>query len=184
MVFGIVALILFGVILVFTLPVDYIKYKRSLYYKKYRKKYTFLAATGVAFRLYNEILKHDLPIRFYENPNAPALSCGWFVLGDTLISINNFNFEYDEKSDTWECYCYHEEDDTDILISLDEYIENEIKDANELTGQVICKDAVVLIDEQGVDDLQKAKAETRFLIYDDLAEAVKQFCETRKEETR
>lgn len=175
-------LVLFAIVLIFVVPVDFIKYKRSLYYKKYRKKYTLFAAAAVAFRLYNEILKQDLPIRFYENPNDPDLACGWFVLEDTLIIINEFHFEFDATSGTWK-YC-DEEDGAEAWLSLEEYIENEINDANELTGQMICKDAVVLTDEISVDDLQKAKEDTRFLIYDDLAEAVKQFCKIRKEESQ
>lgn len=172
-------LVLFSIVLMFLIPVDFIKYHRSLYYKKFCKKYTLFAAAGMAFRLYNEILKQDLPIRFVENPNDSALNCGWFVLGDTLIIINEFHFEFDASSSTWK-YC-NDEDGAETLLSLEEYIESEINDANELTGQMICKDAVVLTDEISIDDLQKAKEDTRFLIYNDLAETVKQFCETRKE---
>ena len=181
-VLAVAGLVLFGVLLVFMIPVDYIKYKRSLYYKKYRKKYTLFGATGVALRLYNEILKHGLPIRFYENPNNPALACGWFVLGDTLIILDAYHFEYDGETGVWKTFC-QEDDESREMMSLDEYIECEIQDANSLTGQTICKDAVVLIDEYSIDDVEKAKTEPRFLVYDnDPEEIVKQLCETRREE--
>ena len=176
-VLAIFGLALLGIVFAIMLPVDYIKYKRSLYYKKERKKYTLFAATGEAFDLYNEILKNDLPIRFYQNPNDPSPACGWFVLDNTLIIVNVFSFEFDHESGTWK-YCVEEDDEVREILTLDEYIEMEIEEANELAGQMICKDAVVLIDGDCIDDTEKEKAEKRFLIYENNREEVlKQFCE-------
>ena len=62
-VIGIAVALLFGIFLIVLIPFDYIKYKRSLYYKRERKKYKPFAATGEAFDIYNEILKNDLPIK-------------------------------------------------------------------------------------------------------------------------
>lgn len=171
---AVVGLVLLGIVFVVTLPFDYIKYKRSLYYKKERRKYTLFAATGVAFDLYNEILKYDLPIRFYENPHDPSPACGWFVLDDTLIIVNAFSFELDEESGEWRYCC--DEDETYML--LEEYIETEIAEANELSGQVICSDAVVLVDGDEAGVVEKLKAEKRFLVYEnDRVEVLKRFCE-------
>lgn len=79
----------------------------------------------------------------------------------------------------WKTSC-GEDHETQELMSLDEYIAYELEEINKLTGQMTCKDAVVLIDEYSIDDLEKAKTEERFLIYDDdLAAVVKQFCESR-----
>ena len=171
---AVVGLVLLGIVFVITLPFDYIKYKRSLYYRKERKKYTLFAATGVAFDLYNEILKNDLPIRFYENPHDPSPACGWFVLDDTLIIVNAFSFKLDEESGEWRYCC--DEDETYML--LEEYIETEIAEANELLGQVICSDAVVLVDGDEAGVVEKLKAEKRFLVYEnDRVEVLKRFCE-------
>ena len=173
-VLAIVGLIFLGIGFAIALPFDYIKYKRSLYYKKERRKYTLLAATGAAFDLYNEILKHDLPIRFYENPYDPAPACGWFVLDDTLIVADVFSFEFDEESGLWRYCC----DEDEQYLSLEEYIEREIAEANELSGQVICSDAVVLVDGDYVGQIEKLKAEKRFLVYEnDREEVLKRFCE-------
>lgn len=186
MILVIVGVMIFGIGLVILLPFDYLKYKRSAYYKKERKKYRVFAASGWHFEIYNEIIKCDLPIRFIENPDDPTLACGRFVFEDTLILPDDFSFEFDSQSGTW-WYCSEDEDEHRQILSLDEYVENEIADANELTGQAICKDAVVSIDGDSVDDLEKAKAEKRFLVYEDnRAEVLKQFCETKtkKEESR
>lgn len=177
----IVGVVIFVIGLMILLPFDYLKYKRSAYYKKERKKYGLFAASSWHFEMYNEIIKYDLPIRFVANPEDPSLECGRFVFEDTLILPDVFSFEFDSQSDTWR-YCSEDEDERREILSLDEYLENEIADANELTGQAICKDAVVLIDGDCVDDLEKAKAEKRFLVYEDnRAEVLKQFCETKLE---
>lgn len=162
---------------IFKLPFDYLKYKRSPYYKKERKKYSLFAATGSNFEIYNEILKNDLPIRFIENPRDPSVECGRFVFGDMVIIPDEYSFEFDCESGTWQYCCETDEEKSDLL-SLDEYIQDEINTANELAGQEICNDAIVLIDGDCVDDLEKAKAEKRFLVYENnRAEVLKRFCE-------
>ena len=60
---------------------------------------------------------------------------------------------------------------------LDEYIELEIQGANEQAGRIICDDAIVLIDADYIENVDAAKNEKRFLIYDNNREEVlKQFC--------
>ena len=67
------------VFLIFMLPFDYIKYKRSLYYKNTKKKYTFFAASNPNFKIYNEIDKNNLPISFIHHPKEKSIVYGWFV---------------------------------------------------------------------------------------------------------
>ena len=98
-----------------------------------------------------------------------------------LIIPDEFSFEFDCESGTWK-FCYEQDDETRVLLSLDEYIENEIETANELAGQVICKGAILLVDGDCIDEPEKAKSEKRFLIYQDNREDVlKQFCENPME---
>ncbi len=178
---GIILVIILGVFLILMLPFDYIKYKRSLYYKTEHKKYTLFAASGFAFDLYNEILKHNLPIKYIHNPNNDDLGCGWFVYNSTLIILNVLDFEYDTKNNTWAFCCEDPEEETTearSIMTLDEYIETSIADANKLAGKTICDNAVVLIEADMFDDPELAKQEKRFVIYDDnLAEALKAFCD-------
>ena len=124
--FAMIVALIFGVCVVFLLPLDYIKYKRSLYYKTEHKKYKFYAASGVNFEIYNEIIKNDLPIKFICNPDDDSLERGCFVYNNTLIIPNVFSFEYNTETKKWN-YCCEvvEEDDTEkrIIMSLEEYIE-------------------------------------------------------------
>ena len=182
--FAILFTLFFGICVVFLLPLDYIKYKRSLYYKTERKKYQHYAASGINFEIYNEILKNDLPIKYINNPNDDSLECGWFVYNNTLIIPNAFSFKYNAETEKWN-YCVEiiEEDDTEkgIIMSLDEYIETEIEEANRLAGDNICDKAIVLIDVNCIDNAELAKRESKFLIYDDNREEVlKNFCNKNK----
>ena len=168
--------IILGVFFVLMLPFDYIKYKRSLYYKTLHRKYSLFSATGTNFKLYNEILKNGLPIRYIENPTEPSPEYGYFVFKNILIIGNVFCFKYDEESGNW-TYSSEDEGEERTIISLNEYIENEIEYVNKLTGETICNRAVVLIDENDVDNVLKAKNDPRFLLYDDnREEELKRFC--------
>lgn len=158
------------------LPLDYIKYKKSYYYKKEHRRYRLFAASGSNFEIYNEILKTNLPIRFIENHNEKSIEYGWFVLDDILIIPNVFSFEFDSKSKTWVYSCENEKENR-IIMSLDEYIEIEIKKVNEHIGQVVCNDAIILIDVDYIKNVTMAKKEKRFLTYEENREEVlKHFC--------
>lgn len=200
MIIAIPIIILIGLALIIMVPLDYIKYKRSAYYKRERKKYSFFAASGTHFDLYNTIIKHDLPIEYIPDAECDELQCGWFVRGETLIVISDFPFEYDEDSG-WN-YCEYveyedgedEHDDKKEIMSLDEYIDLQLSHVNESVTDRVFTDAVILIDEDSVEDnVKEAKAEPRFLVYSDsdpdngMAEVLKRFCgveETEKSEKR
>ena len=181
--FGILLALILAVCVIFLLPIDYIKYKRSLYYKTERKKYRLYAGTGINFEIYNEIIKNDLPIKYIYNPNDDSLERGWFVYDNTLIIPNVFSFEYNTETKKWN-YCCEvvEDDDTEkrIIMSLDEYIETEVEEANELAGDNICDKAIVLIDANCIENVEFAKSENKFLIYDDREEVLKSFCNSNK----
>ena len=177
--FGTLLALLLGVCLIFWLPLDYIKYKRSLYYKTEHKKYRPFAATGINFEIYNEIIKNHLPIKFICNPNDDSLDEGWFVYNNTLIIPSFFYFEYNTETEKWNYCDTVEDDDTEdrIIMSLDEYMETEVQEANELAGDTICDKAIVLIDADSIENAELAKGENNFLIYDgNREEVLKNFC--------
>ena len=146
--------IIFGVCLIFILPFDYIKYKRSLYYKITKKKYTFFAASNQNFKIYNEINKHNLPISFLHHPKEKSIVYGWFVFEKTLIIVNAFNFEYDSESEKWIFSGGYDEEENRVLLSIDEYIETEIEEVNQALNDKVCDKAVILICG---DDLENAE---------------------------
>lgn len=178
--FGIVITVLLGVFFVILIPIDYIRYKCSPYYKLEHKKYKLYAGSGINFELYNEIAKNQLPIKYIHSPHDDSLCCGWFIYNDTLIIPNAFAFEYNTENKSWNYCCENIDDDGNekrVLISLDEYIDSEIQEANELAKERICNDAVVLIESSYIENIDVAIQEKRFLIYDSNREAVlKAFC--------
>ena len=173
--FGIILALLVGICFVLLLPLDYIKYKRSLFYKNEHKKYKFFAGSGFYFEFYNEIAKNDLPIKYMFNPKNDALECGWFVFDKTLL-IPDAMVEYHSDVEKWFCSEYDGGHDV-ASVPLDEYLQQEIATINELLEYNVCNKAVVLVDVNKIENIDIAKQENRFLIYDDnREEVVKTFC--------
>lgn len=172
-------LILAGICLIFLVPFDYIKYKTSLYYKMERKKYSLYDGTSENFKIYNEIVKNNLPIRYISNPQNRSLASGWFVFEKTLIIIGFSTFEYDYEKHKWFWDGESEE------ITLEEYMEMELQEYNKNAGTTECDKAVVLISEDDVHDLGIAVKEERFLLYKkDRGEKMKKFCESKLLQTQ
>jgi hypothetical protein len=167
--------IIFGVYLIFILPFDYIKYKKSLYYKNTKKKYTFFAASNQNFKIYNKISKNNLPISFIHDPKEKNTVCGWFVFEKTLIIVNTFHFEYDSEAEKWSFSVEGDKEEKRVLLSIDEYIETEIEGLNQALGDKICDKAVILICADDLENAENAYKEERFLIYkDDMIEKLTQ----------
>lgn len=169
--------VILGVYYFFKLPYDYIKYKTSPYYKKERKKYKAFAGSSANFKIYNEIIKNELPIEYIENPEEKSLENGKFVLDNILIIPNVFFFKYDNENKTWD-YCVEENGDILSVMPLDDYLETEIEEVNKFAGKNVCKSAVVLTYAEYIDEKYLAKSDSHFLVYDnDLAEVLKDFCD-------
>jgi len=90
-------------------------------------------------------------------------------------------FEYDIKRDKW--IFSIENNDAEPkreIMSLDEYIEIELQEKNELLGSASYKDAIVLTSVDLLLDVEQAKKESRFLIYDrNREEVLCRFCEDK-----
>ena len=174
-VFAIVLALLVGICFVLLLPLDYIKYKRSLFYKIERKKYKLFAGSGFYFAFYNEIAKNNLPIKYIFNPQNDALECGWFVFRKTLL-IPDAVVAYRSDIEKWFCSEYDGGHDA-ASVPLDGYLQQEIDSINELLGSVVCDEAVILVDINSIENADAARQEKRFLLYDaDREEAIKNFC--------
>ena len=178
---AIIIAVIFGVCLIFLLPFDYIKYKRSLYYKNTKRKYTFFAASNENFKIYNEINKNNLPISFILHPKEKSIVYGWFVFEKTLIIVNAFNFEYNSESEKWMFSGEFDEEKNRVLLSIDEYIETEIEEVNQAFNDMVCDKAVILICADNLETTENAYKEERFLIYkDDMIEKLKLFVKKEK----
>ena len=169
--------IVFGVCLIFLLPFDYIKYKKSLYYKNTKRKYAPFAGTNHKFKIYNEISKNNLPISFIHHPKEKSIFYGQFVFEKTLIIVDAFDWTYDSKAEKWLISIEHDEEERSLL-SIDEYIKTEIEEVNRDFEEKICDKAVILIHEDELENAENAYKEERFLIYKkDIIEKLALFCE-------
>lgn len=177
-VFGLLLALFLGLCFVFLLPIDYIKYKCSRYYKKEQKKYKLFAGTGIYFEFYNEIAKYNLPIKYIFNPTNDELDFGWFVIDKTLL-ILGFPFEYSVDDEKWVCKEYDDDNLEVASISLEDYLTQEIDEINKLLDRDVCNEAVVLADANDIENIDKAKEEKSFLIYEDRVETLKEFCKNR-----
>ncbi len=178
--------VIIGLLILICLPFailpDYIRYKKSAYYKKERKKYTGMAASSLQFKIYHEIQKNNLPITYIENPSKDAgpLS-GWFVYEDTLLIVSEYCFDYDLQTGIWSYCVEDEEEEVCQILSLEEYIEAELENVNKI-GTHFCKRAMVLFRQSVVEDVDAAKEEPRFLLYDgNAAEVLKTFLNNGKD---
>ncbi len=168
--------ILWAIFAVFTLPFDYIKYKRSIYYKTEHKKYKWFDATCTNFKIYNAILKNKLPITYYPCPDeTDELARGLFVYGKTLIITDTIP-SYDTEHDEWVVEL--SEDNDDYVESLSEFLKKEVAAANDLLKHPICDTAVIIIDIDYLEDDEKAKDIPEIYVYKkSIAEALSKLCE-------
>ena len=76
----IIMIVLFPVIVLFLLvvliytPFDYLKYKRSRYYKDTKEKYSWFCASSAYIKFYDLIKNENLPIEFYRCDDASFTS--------------------------------------------------------------------------------------------------------------
>lgn len=185
-----IPLILLWIIgLILYTPIDYIKYKYSLFYKTERKKYSWLITRNINFSFYNIILKNNLPIEFFHNSQSSHLGkrgwleSGWFVYDGTLIIFNDyFKFNSDNNKGEWIWGVAQDEDD-DVEdgeesdeFTIDRLIESEINAANKAIGKTICDKAIILTKHKNIDNIELAKNDPRFVIYEkNIAEVVPYF---------
>lgn len=170
--------VLFGILSVFYIPVDYVRYKRSAYYKKERKKYSAFATTSVKFQFYNDILENELPIEYIPDPKSDELERGCFLYNGILLMPEKVTFYFDPTEEEWGWW-NGKGSKRKLLLSLDKFLEFGINDVNRLAGKEICNRGVVVICEKDIENnLELARTEPRFLLYDDSRmEALKRFCQ-------
>ncbi len=125
-------------------PVDYIRYRRSLYYRDTKEKYCWLGGTRSSLKLYDTIRKEDLPIRFIRDDSFPANCYGYFVFENNLI-LCEYTPVFNAAEKRWE---FEEED---VYIEFDAAaVQSEIDRCNELLNENVCTFAYVLLDNDDI----------------------------------
>ncbi|MBR5272347.1 MAG: hypothetical protein IKU25_03000 [Clostridia bacterium] len=163
------ALVLSIFVLIFYVPIDYVKYKRSLYCKNTNQKYRLFMGTNPEVVLYDIVYKNSLPIEYVAAPEKSEREIGWFVYNNTLIIPSCYDFSFDSEKNQWFYECENES-----FLTLDEYMEVEISDVNKFFDRIICDKAIVLIKRGQISrsDTELAEKDERFLIYDKKVEDV------------
>lgn len=143
--------ILFGIGLLLYLPIDFVCYHCSDFYKDTRHKYELFAGSGHWFRLYNTMRKEDLPLDFHLHVTED-INYGYFRYKNILL-VQDYPAEYEPNSKEW-FVCY-DKDDREACTPLAEALESEVAGFNEIVGQPLCDRAVLLVDRSLIpeDDL-------------------------------
>ena len=156
----IITIVVFPFIVLFLLwvliitPFDYLKYKKSLYYKDTKEKYSRMCALSKYIKFYDLIKKENFPIDFYRCDDTPITGYGFFVYNDTLI-INDYEEPfYDEEKNIWLVEI------EDEYIDMKDDVVDAIERCNELLKNDVCKKAVVLIDKDLYEEHPNVKYES------------------------
>ena len=135
-------------LLVLYTPIDYLRYKKTFYYKQIKEKYTWLCGGSTYIKVYDLVQKNKLPIDFYRNKAVSTTGYGYFVYQDSLLLID-YNICYDDELEKWVVNFGDDEP-----APLESVAIGEIDAFNSKFGKNIEK-AVVLIDEEIYNDIVK-----------------------------
>ena len=173
--------ILFGIGLLLYLPVDFVRYHCSDFYKDTRRKYEPFAGNCQWFRLYNAMRAADLPLEFHLH-TTEDVNYGYFRYKNILL-VQDFSVEYEPKKGEW--FVYHEDENEDANTSLTEALEMSLESFHEIVGEKRCDRAVLLIDRTHIpeEDLLHLERCDLLLGYDGnkgMAAAIKQWIEKNR----
>ncbi|MCM1365558.1 MAG: hypothetical protein NC122_10705 [Faecalibacterium sp.] len=152
--------VVFCIFLLFYLPIDFLKYINSSYYKNTKEKYYCFAVNDLNVKIYNIITENHLPIEFHRNDNYKKCAYGYFIYNDILI-VNDFSFEYDNENNEW---LYIQDDDGDYEYSFlsEKEIDNIFNECNEFFGCEKCRKIVFLTEAEDIPE----NAQTDFCRYE------------------
>lgn len=80
-------------------PIDYVKFKTSIYQKDYPRKYKWLCGRHEDNKIYEAIKENALPISYFKSCEDYELH-GDFVYEDTILDFST-PFFYDDEKETW-----------------------------------------------------------------------------------
>ncbi len=151
-------LLLFIIYMALYLPFDYLRYKNSDYYKRYKLKYQAFAAVSYTFHLYNKMNTLNLDIDFY--PISAAV--GIFVKNGKAI-ISEYDFVYNEETKTFEAE-YEDE-----YISIDELAKIELDNAKSALPDVLLNGITFIVKDEHFteEEIELAKQNEYILLCND-----------------
>lgn len=172
-------------------PIDYLRYKRSLYQKDFPHKYTWLAEPHMDNKPYTAIKENNLPVEYIKSSEDYNLP-GYFIYRDLLLVFSNPLF-FDKKRGEWlfwphaadaeEMSGYDEDedeakneeidyDDTSDCVQVKEACEFILEDFKEHLPERICNKVVFFYSKEkikktyGKAALEAAYAIPEFVVYE------------------
>ncbi|MBQ7364548.1 MAG: hypothetical protein IJW46_02995 [Clostridia bacterium] len=101
-------------------PIDLIRYRRSPYFKAFRKRYTFMVCYNDTYRIYNEIVKREIPDIVYLPKDTPEPE-GYLILSDLLI-VHNLTLTFDPETEAFAPTDYEEDTPPTLEELADRYL--------------------------------------------------------------
>ena len=164
--------ILIGVMLILTLlvsalrtPFDYYAYRRSPFYRDFKRKYRMFICTNWEYRMYNLVKEKNLPIRYFPANEAKPEDGGYFVYKQTLIVNNLMQVEFRDSDQRW--IFQHTDKDGAQAMAIMDYVMDCVREVNELPGHKTVTHMLIPIHRKQVakKDLARIERDQRFLMH-------------------
>lgn len=131
--------------LVFATIHDYIKYKKTRYYKDTHERYSWLCAQSYYVSFYDSIKSAGLPIDYYRDRTIKLTGYGYFIFNDVLIlcDYDSDILYFDKDNNEWMVY-----DEHDYVLLEPTTIDEELKKVNEFLDENRCKKVIIFVERE------------------------------------
>ena len=127
-------------------PIDFIRYRRSAFYRDTHHKYDLFLGTTTWIRLYEIMRRDNLPLDFHLH-STDEDTTGYFRYRDTLLALD-WPMEYAPNQQKW--FVLYDNEDHEPCTPMSEALELELNAFHKNTGATDCHRAVVLADIENI----------------------------------
>ncbi len=158
-------------------PFDYVSYKRSPFYRDFKRKYRMFLCAKWEYRMYNLVKEKSLPIRYLPRDEARPEDGGFFLYKQTLIVDNLMQVAFRESDQRW--IFQHTDKDGAQSMPIMDYVMDCVRQVNELPGHKTVTHMLIPIHRKQVakKDLSRIERDQRFLMHNgkDLGELLEAY---------
>ena len=138
--------IIAGLALFLYTTIDFIRYRRSAFYRDTHHKYERFIRNAMWFQLYEIMRKNDLPLSFHLH-STDEDTTGYFCYKDSLLAMD-WPMEYAPNQQEW--FVLYDNEDHEPCTPMSEALELELNAFHKTTGNAECHRAVVLADIENI----------------------------------
>lgn len=144
-------------------PWHYISYKRSPFYRDFKRKYRMFICTNADYRMYNLIKEKNLPVRFVTANAADPLANCFFVYKKTLILHDLTQISYRSDVNKWVFRLSKDASEKPIF----EHAVESVKAVQALPGCENVQNMLLLLSRSQIlkTDRERAEKDMRFLLH-------------------